>query len=207
MRVRAFGTDTGHQVQVDVCIECGGAWFDHQEAEVLSDEALLSYLRQVASLAAAEQPEGSGECPRCGLPLRRRALASDGTGLAPLRCLAHGHFNSLGEMLARGRLLEPLRPEQRAQLAQSFAVVKCSACRAPVDLHGNGLCGQCGAPLRVLGGEHLERLVQRLGHASQQEQVRFVDLSAAPVPPSQPRRQGLVDLLKQGLSSLSRILE
>lgn len=87
-------------IEIDVCSECGGAWFDRTEldrfAEGVSEESARDDAREVLALPARRRAYGVTEvryldCPICRMRVMRRNYKSV-SGVIVDACDAHGCF-------------------------------------------------------------------------------------------------------------------
>lgn len=177
MRVlRLERTPHGH-VEVDVCPQCRGLWFDAFESLQLTAEATLALLREVAAHAEASPRRADGPlpCPRCGLRLAPTQDVQRTTRFSYWRCpRGHGRFTPLLQFMREKDFVRPLTPQEMERLRAQLGTVRCSGCGAPVDLGRDPACRYCGARVEALDPDAVRKAIER-GRRP-----------AAPAPPEPP---------------------
>lgn len=157
----------GRTVALDLCHACGAFWFDVDESLALTPGATLRLFVVIGEGQGNRRPPvGVPTCPRC-----RRALAvtSDmqrNVRFSYWRCRAdHGRFVTFAEFLREKNFVRPLSAPELAQLRANVKMIHCSSCGAPIDLARTSTCGYCRAPLSMLDGAQVDRVVAQLKQA------------------------------------------
>jgi len=164
----------GTKVDIDLCADCRGFWFDQYESLRLSPGATLKLFTLMAGPGPAGRPlPQTMTCPRCAARLALTHDMQHTTRFQYWRCpLNHGHFITFLEFLREKDFIRPLTSQQIAELGQNVQTVNCANCGGPIDLAKQSVCPHCGSALSMLDMKQIERLVASLKEA---EQPRAVD--------------------------------
>jgi hypothetical protein len=152
-------------VQVELCPDCRGIWFDAFESAQLSAGATLALFRIIgAAQARPERPLGGTlHCAACHAPLELTHDIQRTTRFTYYRCHAdHGRFTPFVQFLREKEFVRSLTPAEVAHLRATVRQVRCSSCGATVDVANQAACPYCGAPFEILDADALERTVTRL---------------------------------------------
>jgi Zn-finger nucleic acid-binding protein len=211
-----FEHRAGGVVQVELCVDCRGIWFDAFESVQLSAAATLDIFRIVN--AARERPERALgahlHCAACRGLLDLTHDIQRTTRFTYYRCRNdHGRFTPFVQFLREKELVRALTPAEVTRLKATVRQVRCTSCGATVDVGSQPACPYCGAPFEILDADALEHTLARLeGEArarpSQPDPARVLDavvsarLALAHEPSIEPRAtaiDGVVDLVADAL--------
>jgi len=164
----------GTKVEIDLCADCRGFWFDQYESLRLSPGATLKLFTLMAEPSSAGRPLPQKiACPRCGARLALTHDMQHTTRFQYWQCPQnHGHFITFLEFLREKDFIRPLTPQQIAELRQNVQTVNCSNCGGPIDLARESVCPHCGSALSMLDMKQMEQMV---AHLKEAEQPRAVD--------------------------------
>ena len=157
----------GRTVALDLCHACGAFWFDVDESLAMTPGAILRLFVVIGEHGQDRRaPAGSPACPRCH---HRLALTSDmqrNTRFSYWRCPAdHGRFITFAEFLREKNFVRPLNGQELAELRANIKMIRCSSCRAPIDLEHTSVCGYCRAPVSMLDARQVETVATQLKQA------------------------------------------
>ncbi len=118
----------GGRVQVDVCPQCRGIWFDADELQTVLDAAADEQARVDRQLIGALTDRNAGPAEVCYVPcpvcskMMNRCAHGHRSGVVADRCVAHGVWLDGGELetlfdwvAAGGHLLDTQVSEERRQ--------------------------------------------------------------------------------------------
>jgi Zn-finger nucleic acid-binding protein len=164
----------GTKVEIDLCADCRGLWFDQYESLRLSPGATLKLFTLMAEPGSAGRPlPQTMACPRCTACLALTHDMQHTTRFQYWRCPQdHGHFITFLEFLREKDFIRPLTPQQIDELRQNVQTVNCSNCGGPIDLAKESVCPHCGSALSMLDMTQTAKMVATLREA---EQPRPVD--------------------------------
>src|SRR5438552_3194431 len=162
------------KVDIDLCGDCRGFWFDHYESLRLSAGATLKLFTLMATPGTAGRPlPPTMRCPRCSDRLTVTHDMQNSTRFQYWQCpQSHGRFITFLEFLREKDFIRPLTPQQIAELRQNVQTVNCSNCGGPIDLAKESVCPHCGSALSMLDMKQMERMV---AHLKEVELPRPVD--------------------------------
>lgn len=171
----------GAKVDIDLCGDCQGFWFDLREHLQLASGATLGLFEIIheqkgppsragaVSASARRALPGRLECPRCHLRLLATEDRQRATAFHYWRCgRDHGRFITFFEFLREKDFIRELDARQVADLRSKVTSVNCSKCGAPIDLTRSTVCGYCRTPLAMLDFEQVGRVVAQLRHEASQ---------------------------------------
>lgn len=169
MQVQTLPGNHGHAVELDLCFQCKGMWFDPQENLKLTPAAVADLFKLLhAQRDVAHQPLAVGlDCPRCrGTLTQGFDLVRSGRYIT-YRCVGgHGRFSPFSSfMVEKGFVRQLTRPEIN-DLAQRVAVIHCSSCGAPVDIRKDAACPHCRSAFSLLDPQAVEQALQGYAKAS-----------------------------------------
>lgn len=188
-------------LEVDVCSTCHAFWFDPFETLHLTPASTLQLFRLIA------EAEHEGEAPALPAPLRcpkcrgQLKLAHDRQRNTPFqywRCNeGHGRFTRFYDFLKEKQFIQPLTPQQIAELRRKVRTVNCSNCGAAVDLVKDSVCTYCRSPLTMLDLDRMAEVAREYQRAADQPRAR-------PVPPllREPVSDPFSDLLSRDMETV-----
>jgi len=166
-------------VDLDICFDCQGIWFDPFESAQLSPAAILQLFELVRRQEAPPRPLAvTCTCPTCH---RALALTHDfelTNRITYFRCTqGHGRFTTFMQFLREKNFVRTLSPAEINRLRATVAQVKCSSCGAPVDLARDMECSYCHAPIAILDPDAVGKTVAEL-NAAENARPKTVDAAA-----------------------------
>jgi uncharacterized paraquat-inducible protein A len=164
----------GTKVDIDLCADCRGFWFDQYESLRLSPGATLKLFTLMAEPGSAGRPQPrTMRCPRCSGRLTLTHDMQNTTRFQYWQCPQnHGHFITFLEFLREKNFIRPLTSQQIAELRQNVQTVNCSNCGGSIDLAKESVCPHCGSALSMLD---MNQMAQMVAHLKEAEQPRAVD--------------------------------
>jgi len=159
-------------VDIDLCFDCQGIWFDNLESAQLTPGAILELFQAIREReATAPRPlKDPCRCPECRSPLTLTHDFHKTTRISYLRCNAgHGRFTPFVQFLREKEFVRPLTPGEMASLRAVVSQVRCSSCGAPIDLSRDAQCSYCHAPIEVLDGD---AVAHTIAHLTTEEKAR-----------------------------------
>jgi Zn-finger nucleic acid-binding protein len=164
----------GTTVDIDMCADCRGFWFDRYESLRLSPGATLKLFTIMAAPGSAGRPQPQTmRCPRCSARLALTHDMQHTTRFQYWQCpQVHGRFITFLDFLREKDFIRPLTPAQIAELRQNVQTVNCSNCGGPIDLAKASVCPHCGSALSMLDMKQMEQMV---AHLKEGEQPHSVD--------------------------------
>jgi hypothetical protein len=167
MRRQGFASRavTGHGgVDLDICYDCQGIWFDPFESAQLSPAAILQLFEAIRKQTAPARPLATNcTCPVCHHSLALTHDFERTNRLTYYRCPAgHGRFTTFMQFLREKNFVRTLSPAEVYKLRAVVAQVKCSSCGAPIDLAKDSECSYCHAPIAVLDADAVGKTVAEL---------------------------------------------
>lgn len=188
-------------VDVDVCGGCRAFWFDPFETLHLTPAATL----QLFALIAGAEQEGQAaplpaplRCPKCRAQLKLAHDRQRNTPFQYWRCdHGHGRFTRFHDFLKEKSFIQPLTPQQLADLRRRVRTVNCSNCGAAVDLGKDSTCTYCRSPLTMLDLDKMAEVAREYQRAANEPRPR-------PVPPllREPVSDPFSNLLKHDLETV-----
>jgi uncharacterized protein with PIN domain len=164
----------GAKVDIDLCADCRGFWFDRYESLRLSPGATLKLFTLMAEPGSPGRPQPpTMRCPRCSGRLTLTHDMQNTTRFQYWQCPQnHGHFITFLDFLREKGFIRPLTSQQMAELRQNVQTVNCSNCGGPIDLAKESVCPHCGSALSMLDMKQMQQMVDHLKEA---EQTRAAD--------------------------------
>ena len=166
MRRESFGSRsvTGRGVDLDICYDCHGIWFDPFESAQLSPAAILQLFESIRKQDTSARPLAvTCSCPTCHRALSLTHDFERTNRLTYYRCAAgHGRFTTFMQFLREKNFVRALNPAEVSRLRAVVAQVKCSSCGAPVDLASDMECSYCHSPIAVLDADAVGKTVAEL---------------------------------------------
>src|ERR1700724_1082451 len=163
----------GTKVDIDLCADCRGFWFDQYESLRLSPGATLKLFTLMAQPGTGRPLPPTMRCPRCSARLAVTHDMQNTTRFQYWQCPQHhGHFITFLDFLREKGFIRPLTAQQIAELRQNVETVNCSNCGSPIDLAKASVCPHCGSALSMLDMKQMQQMV---AHLKEAEQPRAVD--------------------------------
>ena len=169
MQMYSLPAVNGSTVDLDVCFQCQGLWFDPQENLKLSPAAvatlfkLLHEHRNDARLPMAQ----SIHCPRCSTTLAQGFDVVRSGRYITYRCPnRHGRFSAFSAFMVEKGFVRMLTPTEIEDMAQRVAVIHCSSCGAPVDIRKDHVCPHCQSAFSLLDPHAVEQALQGYANAT-----------------------------------------
>ena len=164
----------GTKVDIDLCADCRGFWFDQYESLRLAPGATLKLFTLMAEPGSPGRPQPpTMRCPRCSGRLTLTHDMQNTTRFQYWQCPQnHGHFITFLEFLREKNFIRPLTSQQIAELRQNVQTVNCSNCGGSIDLAKESVCPHCGSALSMLD---MNQMAQMVAHLKEAEQPRAVD--------------------------------
>ena len=164
----------GAKVEIDLCADCRGFWFDRYESLRLSPGSTLKLFTLMAEPGYSGRPQApTMRCPRCSGRLAVTHDMQHTTRFQYWQCPQnHGHFITFLDFLREKDFIRPLTPQQIAELRQNVETVNCSNCGGPIDLAKASVCPHCGSALSMLDMKQMQQMV---AHLKEADQPRAVD--------------------------------
>ena len=163
----------GAKVDIDLCGDCRGFWFDRYESLRLSPGATLKLFTLMAKPGTGRPLPPTMRCPRCSGRLAVTHDMQHTTRFQYWQCPQnHGHFITFLDFLREKDFIRPLTPQQIAELRQNVETVNCSNCGGPIDLAKASVCPHCGSALSMLDMKQMQQMV---AHLKEADQPRAVD--------------------------------
>lgn len=150
------------QLELDVCYQCNGIWFDDSESSRLSPDGVVDLFRLIhergGTRASALGTHLS--CVRCKSSLFEVKDIARNNRFTYHRCQrGHGRFTTFLQFLREKQFVRDLTATERSKLAAQVKQVKCSSCGGPVDLAHDPACRYCGASVSVLDRDAAQKAI------------------------------------------------
>ena len=168
MHMHALPGNHGQTIELDLCFQCQGMWFDPQENLKLTPAAVAELFRLLhEQRAAAHQPLANDlDCPRCQSTLKKGFDVVRSGRYITYRCPAgHGRFSAFSSFMIEKGFVRLLTRPEIDDIARRVAVIHCSSCGAPVDLRRDHACPHCRSALSLLDPKAVEQALQGYAHA------------------------------------------
>jgi hypothetical protein len=166
MRRQSFSSRAlnGRGVELDLCYDCQGIWFDPFESAQLAPAAVLELFEIIRKQQGAARPLAvSCACPVCHRGLSLTHDFERTNRITYFRCAqGHGRFTTFMQFLREKNFVRSLSPVEINHLRAVVAQVRCSSCGAPVDLGRDMECSYCHSPLSILDADAVSHAVAEL---------------------------------------------
>jgi Zn-finger nucleic acid-binding protein len=161
------------KVDIDLCSDCRGFWFDRYESLRLSPGATLKLFTLMADPASGGRPQPQTMwCPRCRARLALTHDMQNTTRFQYWQCPQnHGRFITFLDFLREKDFIRPLTSQQLDELRQNVQTVNCSNCGGPIDLAKESVCPHCGSALSMLDMKQMQQMVAHLKEAAEPRAV------------------------------------
>jgi len=170
---RTFAGRGAAAIDLDLCFDCQGIWFDKLESAALTPGSILELFQAIREREAVAQPKPLNDPCHCTVCRKPLALTHDfhkTTRISYLRCAeGHGRFTPFVQFLREKEFVRPLTPGEMTTLRAVVAQVRCSSCGAPIDLAQDAQCSYCHAPIEVLDGD---AVAHTIAHLTAEEKAR-----------------------------------
>ncbi len=202
MQAHVLPSVAGGTVELDLCFECHGLWFDPQENLKLSPAAVVALFGLLHTHRdAVRQPLAlKMDCPHCSRALAQGFDVVKSGRYITYRCpQRHGRFSAFSSfMIEKGFVRQLTRPEID-DMAQRVAVIYCTSCGAPVDIRKDHACPHCRSAFSLLDPKAVERALQGYAKATRHEgALKIPDLADALVMVERDRLQAQRDAKSSG---------
>lgn len=169
MQMLALPGNNGSTVELDLCFQCQGMWFDPQENLKLSPAAVADLFRLLNEKRdAARQPLSTPlQCSRCTGTLTQGFDVVRSGRYITYRCAkGHGRFSAFSSfMIEKGFVRMLTRPEIE-DIAKRVAVIHCNSCGAPVDIRKDSACPHCRSAFSLIDPAAVEQALQGYANAA-----------------------------------------
>ena len=152
------------ELELDLCIDCRGIWFDQFESSQLTPGAVQSLVEVIQR----KPVEGHAirherlHCPRCADRLIHGADLSKNGHFAYDRCPHwHGRFTTFAAFLLEKGIVRQLAQAERKALAIEVGALQCPNCGAPLDIQHRAACQYCGTRITALERRDRREVVSR----------------------------------------------
>lgn len=169
MEVQQLSSVDGGGIELDLCFQCHGIWFDARENLKLAPASVAALFRLLHEHRdALRQPlAGAISCPRCQAVLTQGFDLVRSGRYVTYRCPArHGRFSLFSSFLIEKGFVRLLTRPEIDDIAQRVAVIHCSGCGAPVDIRKDAVCPHCRSAFSFLDPRAVEQALQGYAKAS-----------------------------------------
>jgi len=163
MEQHALASVNGGTVELDLCYQCHGMWFDPQENLKLAPAAVAELFRLLhAHRDATRQPLAHAlGCPRCRTTLAQGFDVVRSGRYITYRCpQRHGRFSAFSSFLIEKGFVRLLTQPEIDNIAQRVAVIHCNSCGAPVDIRKDHACPHCRSAFSLIDPSAVEKAMQ-----------------------------------------------
>jgi hypothetical protein len=174
MRRAGFEHRAGGAVELELCLDCRGIWFDGMESAQLAPPGILALFRvvQAAREHGARPLGGRLSCPACAHALEHTQDYVRTTRFNYYRCgSGHGRFTPFVQFLREKEFVRSLTAAEIVRLSATVKQVRCSSCGGAIDLVRDPACPYCRSPVEVLDAHAVERTLERLHSAGERKPV------------------------------------
>lgn len=230
MQMLSLPGTNGRTVDLDLCFQCQGMWFDPQENLKLAPAAVADLFRQLHEQRnAPRQPLATQiHCPRCTGALTQGFDVVRSGRYITYRCgKGHGRFSPFSSfMIEKGFVRMLTRPEIE-DIAKRVAVIHCTGCGAPVDIRKDSACPHCRSAFSLIDPAAVEQALQGYANAAKAAATpaKVTDVAGALVMLERDRQRALraeqaqsgrllsaeastsVDLLSLGIALVASMLD
>ncbi|AXS79998.1 zf-TFIIB domain-containing protein [Dechloromonas sp. HYN0024] len=177
---QTFERQTHGSVELDLCFNCQGIWFDEFESIQITPGGIVELFKllhehQDDPRTALSEPL---KCPRCAERLLQGLdLAKHGGKFNYHRCLQkHGRFTTFAQFMIEKGFVRQLNPAEIEALSARIGIIRCMGCGAPVDIRKDHACSHCRAPITILDPSAVEQALSRFQQAEVRRTTRDVEL-------------------------------
>jgi len=186
MQRRTFERRPDGRVEIDLCFDCRGIWFDRYESTQLAPGAVIELFGVIHAQSGDPRPLGERlPCPRCHRALALTHDLQRSTRFTYYRCASgDGRFTTFYQFLREKQFVREMTPAEVDRLKAQVSQVKCSGCGAPIDLARDAQCRYCHMPLAILDPDAVRKTLAELSVA--EDARHHLD----PTAPMQARLEG-----------------
>lgn len=164
MEILHLQNTLGRPLELDLCFNCHGIWFDPRENTQLSAQSVLALFKALHD--HNDQPHKalrtSMACPRCHRGLQRGEDRTVHGAYVVYRCTQqHGRFSTFSSFMLEKGFARQLSKVEVCALAEKVKVIHCNSCGAAVDLRKDHACPYCGAAFSLLDPKAVETALAR----------------------------------------------
>jgi DNA-directed RNA polymerase subunit RPC12/RpoP len=167
-------------VELDLCFNCQGIWFDEFESVQITPGGTIELFELLHEHNDDQRIPLSDplKCPRCSEKLLHGLdVAKHGGPFNYHRCLQkHGRFTTFAQFMIEKGFVRQLNPAEIEALSAKVGIIRCMGCGAPVDIRKDHACGHCRAPITILDPSAVEQALSRFQHAEERRTTRDVEL-------------------------------
>ncbi|MDO5103674.1 MAG: zf-TFIIB domain-containing protein [Lautropia sp.] len=169
MQRLALESHAGDPVDIDLCFDCHGIWFDRQENLQLSPNGVLTLFERLH--AHRDEPHAALKtgklCPRCRRGLLRGMDRTISGSYVVHRCpQQHGRFSTFASFMVEKGFVRHLTPAEIRSLADKVRTIHCGNCGASVDLRKDHACPYCRSAFSLLDPKAVEAALKRYQRGS-----------------------------------------
>ncbi len=179
MTPKTFERQLHGTLELDLCFDCQGIWFDSFESAQITPGGIIELFKLIHEHRDAQRIplRDPLQCPRCDEKLLHGLdLAKHGGKFNYHRCLQkHGRFTTFAQFMIEKGFVRQLTTLEIADLAKRVGVVRCTSCGAPVDIRKDHACSHCRAPIAILDPEAVEQALVRYNNAEVKRTLVDVD--------------------------------
>lgn len=184
MEVHRFATRAGGAVELDICFDCQGLWFDPRENLQLAPASV----RDLFELLHQHRDDGHQplhdplRCPHCKRILAQGFDVVRSGRYVTHRCAeGHGRFATFSAFMVEKGFVRQMTQPEIEDLARRVDAIYCTGCGAPVDLRRDHACPHCRAAFSLLDPAAVEQALRRHASAAPPDTTarRTVDLADA----------------------------
>ncbi len=172
---RVFQRVAAGALELDLCWDCHGIWFDPYESTQLTPASVIELFRLIHEHRdkPARALSESMRCPACSGRLVLTQDLQRTNRISYYRCdKGHGRFTAFYQFLREKQFVRSLSPLEIDQLRVSVKQVRCSGCGAGVDLATASACAYCRMPVSILDADAVEKALAGLNGAERRRTQR-----------------------------------
>jgi hypothetical protein len=173
MEVHTFDSVSGGSVNLDLCFQCNGIWFDPQENLKLTPGAVLAMFRLLHDrrLNQRQPLKPKLACPHCSSSLTQGFDVVRSGRYITYRCPNRGgRFSTFSSFMVEKGFVRQLTQAEIDDIAKRVAVIHCDGCGAPVDLRKDSVCPHCRSAFSLLDPQAVEHALQGYAKAASDSQ-------------------------------------
>ena len=162
-------------MQIDLCFQCAGLWFDHLESVQLAPTAVIELFKSINQrLHEHHQPLGHDmACPRCRAQLQLSQDLGKGGRFSYFRCPRNdGRFTPFLQFLREKQFVRNLTETEIRRVRAEVRQLTCSDCGAPIDLEHETQCRYCHAAISFIDPDAVEKAMHIWSDAEGRRQAR-----------------------------------
>ena len=184
MQIQPLASQDGSVLEVDLCFNCQGMWFDPRENLRLAPAAVVELFRMLHEHRnAARHPLALQlDCPHCQRPLDKGFDIVRSGRYVTYRCpQRHGRFSAFSSFMVEKGFVRQLTQPEIDDIARRVGVIYCNSCGAPVDIRKDHACPHCRSAFSLVDPQAVERALEGYASATQRQAggTRPLDLADA----------------------------